>query len=205
VNIGLLKMKGNHLMKVSAILGSPKKGGTIDMLIDEALAAFSEKGFETEKIDLYNIEIKPCVACFVCTKGKPCSINDDCEKVLASMGNSDVVIMGSPTYWSNVTSPVKALFDRGMGFFEMTKMGPVRREEKPKQVLLLTACTVPFPLNFLFWVSTGCIKAMKVFFKQTRARIYCMTVTNTKNIKEARMNKLKEKAVRIAQKLAVKV
>jgi len=45
--------------KLLAIVGSPRKGGNIDVLVDEALDAFCKDGGNAEKVILKSLPIRP--------------------------------------------------------------------------------------------------------------------------------------------------
>lgn len=51
-------------MKILVISASPRKGGNSDVLCDQFLKGASEAGHETEKIQLGNKNITPCVGCY---------------------------------------------------------------------------------------------------------------------------------------------
>lgn len=102
-------------MKVIAINGSPRKKGNTFILINHVLAELESEGIETEVIQLGGEKVRGCVACYKCFKKlnqrcviKKDIINDCIEKMLVADG----IILGSPTYFSNVTSELKALIDR---------------------------------------------------------------------------------------------
>jgi len=102
-------------MKVTAFNGSPRKKGNTSRLIDIVLEELSGRGFETEKYQLGARSMRGCTACYRCveTKDGRCIIDDDCvNECIGLMRDSDGVIIGSPTYFSNVTTEVKALIDR---------------------------------------------------------------------------------------------
>ena len=46
-------------MNVMAFVGSPRKGGNTDILLDSFLEEARSKGAETEKVYLYETEINP--------------------------------------------------------------------------------------------------------------------------------------------------
>lgn len=102
-------------MKVLALNGSPRKNGNTAMLIDTVLAQLQTEGIETEKVQLGGKEIRGCIACMKCfeNQDKRCSndkdiLNGFVEKMIAADG----IVIGSPTYFANVTPEVKALIDR---------------------------------------------------------------------------------------------
>lgn len=188
-------------MKAVALMASPRRGGVIDSMTDAALEVLRGTGCETVKHDLYRLSIGPCLGCYACTKGAPCPIDDDVRGILADMEEADVIVMGSPTYWSSVPAPAKALFDRCMAYFEVGKMGPKRGKPKPSRVLLMTACLCPAPFDRLGGISTGCMKSMRAFFRPTRARITAITVAGSSGT-EALKAKAVARAARAARRIA---
>ncbi|MEN6359295.1 MAG: flavodoxin family protein [Smithella sp.] len=102
-------------MKVIAINGSPRKNGNTAMLLDTVLAELKKEGIETEQVQLGGKKIHGCTACMKCfeNQNKLCSIdNDILNVIMTKMVEADGIIIGSPTYFANVTSEVKALIDR---------------------------------------------------------------------------------------------
>jgi multimeric flavodoxin WrbA len=51
-------------MKMLGIIGSPRKGGNIDTLIEQVLAGARAHGADTDKLYLDDLRIRPCQACF---------------------------------------------------------------------------------------------------------------------------------------------
>jgi len=54
-------------MKVTAIVGSYRKGGIVDSVIDEILSSAREEGAEVSKIYLIDRHIEFCTNCRRCT------------------------------------------------------------------------------------------------------------------------------------------
>ena len=102
-------------MKVIGINGSPRKNGNTAMLINAVFEELKKEGIETEYIQLGGKAIHGCTACMKCfeRKNNTCSIESDkLNEVIAKMVEADGIILGSPTYFSNVTAELKALIDR---------------------------------------------------------------------------------------------
>lgn len=102
-------------MKVLAINGSARKDGNTAVFINKALAALEAEGIETEMIQLAGKKIRGCTACYKCieNKDKKCVVdNDVLNECLAKMLEADGIILGSPTYFSDLTTELKALIDR---------------------------------------------------------------------------------------------
>ena len=102
-------------MKAIAINGSPRKGGNTEILLRKVLAPLAASGWETEFVQIGGTRIRGCQACYECFKKKNsrCSQGDEVfnecfEKIVAA----DAVILGSPTYFTDVSAEMKALLDR---------------------------------------------------------------------------------------------
>ncbi|MHA1443983.1 MAG: flavodoxin family protein [Candidatus Hodarchaeales archaeon] len=100
--------------KILGIVGSPRRGGNTDLLVDEILKGAKESGAETEKVFLYKLKINPCDGCNVCFKNKNgnCKYEDDFAVVKKKMEESSTWIIGTPVYWWGPTAIMKAFIDR---------------------------------------------------------------------------------------------
>ncbi len=101
-------------MKVVAFNGSPRKKGNTEILIREVLKVLEEKGIETELIQIGGKKVYGCIACMKCRKkkdGKCHQENDFINDCIKKMIKADGIIIGSPTYFADLTSEAKALID----------------------------------------------------------------------------------------------
>ncbi len=102
--------------KILGISGSPRKNGNTDGMINSALSAASEKGYETLFYRIYDMNIKPCIACDKCrSNGGACIIKDDLAELLDRVKESDVIVMGTPVYWWGPSAGFKTFMDRWYG------------------------------------------------------------------------------------------
>ena len=102
-------------MKVVAFNGSPRKEGNTFQSLQIVMAELQKEGIETELIQVGGKALHGCTACYGCYKNKDreCVIKkDDLNSYVAKMIEADGIIIGSPVYFSNVTSEVKAFMDR---------------------------------------------------------------------------------------------
>jgi multimeric flavodoxin WrbA len=103
------------MAKVIAFNGSARKRGNTAVLLDVVLAELKKKGIKTEVYDLAGKPIKGCIACYQCFKNKDqrCAVNDDIlNECITKMVEADGIILGSPTYFANVSASMKALIER---------------------------------------------------------------------------------------------
>jgi len=108
-------MTGGTAMKVVAFNGSPKKKGNTSILLDLALAELNSEGIDTEQIHIGAEPIQGCRACFRCAKNRDlrCALADDpLNDYLAKMLEADGMLLGSPTYFSDITASMKSLIER---------------------------------------------------------------------------------------------
>jgi len=104
-------------MKVVAFNCSPRKEGNTARLIRVVLGELEEEGITTEFVQVGGRKIRGCVACYKCLEkkdrrchgGREGDILNDC---LVKMTEADGIVIGSPTYFSNVSAEAKALIDR---------------------------------------------------------------------------------------------
>jgi len=118
------------LMKVVAFNGSPREDGNTAFLLRTALEEIRRAGIETELVQLGGSEIHGCTACLKCTVNKDgrCSHEDDmANEFMEKMFAADGVILGSPTYFADVSTETKALIDRA-GYVARANGNPLRRK-----------------------------------------------------------------------------
>jgi multimeric flavodoxin WrbA len=103
-------------MKVLGIVGSPRKGGNTQILVEEALTVTREAGAQTELVLVADKNIAGCDGCHSCFESGVCKINDDMQAIYRQMEAADAIIFGSPVYFGSVTSQAKAIMDRAFLF-----------------------------------------------------------------------------------------
>lgn len=102
-------------MKVVAINGSARKDGNTAILLNHVLDELKAAGIGTELIQLAGKPVHGCRACYKCfeKKNRLCAVtNDYVNEVIAAMDAADAILIGSPTYFANVSAETKALIDR---------------------------------------------------------------------------------------------
>ena len=102
-------------MKIVAINGSARKGGNTAQLLTMAMDELAKAGHDTELVELSGHVIQGCIACYQCFEKKDCRCavkkdmaNDCIEKMLTA----DAILLGSPTYFADVSANMKALIER---------------------------------------------------------------------------------------------
>jgi multimeric flavodoxin WrbA len=117
-------------VKVVGISGSARKGGNTAQLIEAVFAPLREAGIECELIELAAKDVRGCTACRKCfeAKDRQCHGRKDyINEILPAIWDADAIVLGSPTYFADVSTEMKALIDR-MGFVSMANGGLLRRK-----------------------------------------------------------------------------
>jgi len=149
-------------MKILVLNGSPRKIGTIASILKSVTEPLTAD-HDIEWIDVCKLNMKFCTACMVCREKERCVMREDDAHIVGDkIREADALVVGTPTYWGNMCAPLKLLFDRNVPVFmgESPKGMPVARQ-KGKRAVIVTACTTPWPFNFILPESRGAIRAVK--------------------------------------------
>jgi len=117
-------------MKVVAFNGSARKNGNTAILLDLVLGELRQEGIETRMIQLAGKNIHGCLACRKCfaRKDRRCAQkNDDGNTLIDEMTSADGVLLGTPTYVTDVSPEIKALIDRAC-MVTRANENPLRRK-----------------------------------------------------------------------------
>jgi multimeric flavodoxin WrbA len=99
-------------MKVLIINGSPHKNGTTYRALTEAARTLSEEGIESEIVQVGNLSVSGCRACFACGKLGKCVVGDEVNAVAEKFREADALIIGSPVYYAAPNGTLLAFLDR---------------------------------------------------------------------------------------------
>ncbi|MBI4332777.1 MAG: flavodoxin family protein [Chloroflexi bacterium] len=108
-------------MRVMAIVGSPRAGGNTNFLVQEALNEIGRAGIETEKVTVSEQKIDPCLGHDDCGMVPACHLVDDMGLVLQRFLTADGIILGSPTFFGNVSGQMKIFIDRNRFYYRQQK------------------------------------------------------------------------------------
>jgi NAD(P)H-dependent FMN reductase len=162
--------------KILGIVGSYRKGGVIDALVSEVLAAAQEGGAQTEKIYLLDKHIEFCTNCRACTQDPgtdppPCVLHDDMGEILTQCRQADGLVLGAPVNFFNVNALTRRFMERLVCFAYWpwnSHKGPVMRTKaRDKKAVLITATAMPAILGRFF---TGAPRALKLTAQTLGAR-----------------------------------
>ncbi|MFX1313911.1 MAG: NAD(P)H-dependent oxidoreductase, partial [Promethearchaeota archaeon] len=179
---------------------------------------------DTELINLYDYNIEDCIGCWSCSELGKCFKNDDFEHLFEKVKEADIIILGSPVYWGNISGIMKTFFDRHTGYAmylppnidkaqelpiwkklkvalrTMKNFGP-RPEFGKKKFIFIISATIPFK-HFMNDIKNT-LKSLKIYVRKLNGTIIEKFIV-TDSLFKFRKNKIKrikEKALKIGEKL----
>ena len=115
-------------MKVLALCGSHRQESNTNKLVKKIAES---SGCEFELIYFGGLEIKPCTGCAHCMMNEgQCIIQDDMQGLYDKLIGADALILGSPTYFMDVSGAVKTFVDRTMAI-RYRDIGPAYHPDMP--------------------------------------------------------------------------
>lgn len=102
-------------MKVIAFNGSARKEGNTKLLIDSVLKELNQEGIKTRTISLAKTSLAGCIACYKCFKKQDRKCHgpkDELNGYIDEMLAADGILLGSPTYFADISANLKALIER---------------------------------------------------------------------------------------------
>jgi len=105
-------------MTFIAVNGSARKRWNTATLLQECVKGAESTGSDTQLINLYDLDFKGCTSCFACKlkNGKSygrCAIQDDLTPILEAIEKkADVLVLGSPIYFSDMTGEMRSFLER---------------------------------------------------------------------------------------------
>jgi multimeric flavodoxin WrbA len=115
-------------MKILAICGGMRQESNTNKLVKKIAQA---TGFDYEIADFCSLEIKPCTGCSECMMNEGrCPIDDDMQSLYGKLLEADGIIIGSPTYFMNISGSVKCFIDRSLALY-YRGIGPVYNPDMP--------------------------------------------------------------------------
>ncbi|NLZ29244.1 MAG: flavodoxin family protein [Methanomicrobiales archaeon] len=97
---------------VVILQGSPRKFGNsaraASWCDDEATRA----GLSSRVFYIHEMDIKPCIGCYVCYNHGYCPIEDDMPGIIRAIESASIIVVCTPVYTNTVPAGLKAVMDR---------------------------------------------------------------------------------------------
>jgi len=151
--------------KVIAVVGSYRKGGTVDQLVDAVLEG-ARAGGAQNKIFLIDQHIEYCRNCRNCTQSPgaargQCVLRDELAPILDRIDAADAVVLASPVNFYNVTAVFRTFLERlvGCAYWPWGQPAPKPRSTQlPRKAVLIASSAAP---GFLLPIATGAPRALR--------------------------------------------
>jgi multimeric flavodoxin WrbA len=101
---------------VVVIDGGPRKGWNTAQLLQSATDGAIAAGADVQCFRLYDLDFRGCTSCFACKLKEGavtlCAMRDALRPVLKAVHSCDVLVLGSPIYWHEVTGEMRSMIER---------------------------------------------------------------------------------------------
>ena len=152
--------------KVVAVVGSYRKGGTVDTAVQAVLEGAREQGAETQTLYLTDKHVEFCHNCRRCTQATglqrgQCVQQDDLQSILDELDSADAIVLGSPVNCYNVTAIFRRFMERLLGgaYWPWGMSAPQFRDTLPrKKAALVSSSAMP---GFCIPIFTGAARALR--------------------------------------------
>ncbi len=170
-------------MKLIAVCGSARKHGNTAKMLHQTIEGAKSVGAETEFVNLFDLSYKDCISCYACKLKDSksfghCVVDDDLKPLLRRIEGADVIVLGSPIYYGNLSGQMRSFTDRLL--FQYLDYGHTGAGPKPKH--FKTALIATMNVNDDIYVKRG-FKDTLVFFTEmmghTLGSCELLTLTNT--------------------------
>ena len=133
-------------------------------MLKEVMKGAESAGAETELVNLFDIDFKGCTGCCICKLDNKeyfahCAVNDGLKPLLERIEKTDIIVLGSPVYYGNLSGQMRSFTDRLL--FQYLDYGATSSGPKPKE--FRTALVVTMNVNSKVSVERGFDDTMKNF------------------------------------------
>lgn len=151
-------------MNILFLNASPRRNGYTDAAM-KCIKNNLDPNHTVKWVYINDLDMKPCQGCLKCRPNKACILpEDDGHRIARLIRNADALVIGSPTYFGNVTGPFRTLIDRSLTALEEIAASGL---EMPiplhigKKAAMVTACNSPAPFSELPNQAAGALSAMR--------------------------------------------
>ena len=170
-------------MKLIAVCGSARKKGNTSKMLHQVIEGAKSVGAETEFVNLFDLNYKDCISCYACKLKNSksfghCMLNDELKPLLERIEQSDVIVLGSPVYYGNLSGQMCSFTNRLM--FQYLDYGAKGTGPKPK--FFKTALIATMNGNDESYVARGvkdALDRLKEMLGHTLGSCELLTLTDT--------------------------
>ncbi|WP_292521207.1 flavodoxin family protein [Methanoculleus sp.] len=105
-------LPGTGTVDVVILQGSPRRFGNSAKIASWCDDEATQAGLSSRVFFLQEMDIRPCVGCYVCYDYGYCPVEDDMPLVIRALEAALVLVVCTPVYTGTVPAPLKAVMDR---------------------------------------------------------------------------------------------
>jgi len=132
-------------MKVFVVNGSARKDGNTAILLSTVMDELKKENIGAEMVQLAGQQLHGCLACYKCFKNKDMRCVQDKDilnELIEKMRDADGILIGSPTYFSDVSANIRALIER-VGFVGRANDYMLKRKVGAAVIAVRRAGSIP--------------------------------------------------------------
>ncbi|RJQ32612.1 MAG: flavodoxin family protein [Actinobacteria bacterium] len=104
-------------IRVAAFLGSPRKQGNTELLLNKAVEGVKSQGYNVKVYNLCELKIMPCQDCSGCEETGTCKYHDDMDQIYSTIRQYNHFILASPVFFAGLSAQTKMMIDRCQAFW----------------------------------------------------------------------------------------
>lgn len=97
---------------VVILQGSPRRFGNSAKIASWCDDEAAQAGLTSRVFYLQEMDIQPCIGCYVCYNQGYCPIEDDMPRIIRAIEGASVIVVCTPVYTGTVPATLKAVIDR---------------------------------------------------------------------------------------------
>lgn len=105
-------LPGTGTADVVILQGSPRRFGNSAKIASWCDDEAARAGLTSRVFHLQEMEIRPCIGCYVCYDQGYCPVEDDMPPIIRALEAASVVVVCTPVYTGTVPAALKAAIDR---------------------------------------------------------------------------------------------
>ena len=103
--------------KLVVLTGSARKNGNTEVMAKAFMAAAQAKGHTVILHNAALLNVGGCHGCQTCySTGKPCSFDDDFNRIADDLLAADGIVFAMPVYWYSMPGQIKNVIDKMFSF-----------------------------------------------------------------------------------------
>ena len=136
------------MKNILVVLGGGRPRGNTAQLAEAFAEGARAAGHRVETVSLLDKEVRGCIGCNACRRGKPCVQKDDFNSLIPHILAADLIAFASPLYFWTISSRLKAFIER---FYCLAKEDAAPPRGRYEQYPVKDAARLMTSADDFFW------------------------------------------------------